>query len=902
VKTFLFCISEYFESVPNRIRPWRWWIITLALTCSLFMAVGSTRFVIDVTVDSWFSEDDPVLQSLDEFRDQFGSDDGLFIVYEAKDGDVFSADSLGLIDQLTTRLNHWQDIPQEVLDEVGITPDLAKELDHIKRVQSLTNVRIQVHQDETLSSPRLIQNLVMSKDEAQQVKAMAMAQSNLPLFLFSNDHRFGAIMVTTDFGAIPMSPRFQASSSDLMDDDEIDWAGDFDDPSASAFDVSVESAPVRFEDMDSGLYLSFMEAVSRLYQHPELERQFNFYPIGNASLVKLAVDDLKQAGVLLLGMVLVINLLLWTLFRSVSAVLWPQIAIGMSALFVVGTLGWLGLESSTLISLTVMLIVAVGVADCVHVMSSYVYFRERGHEHEPALSKAYGKTGLPILLTTITTMVGMGALTITGMPQFVMFGATSAAGVLLAFLYTLFLLPVLMDLWHPMAKPISTLAARGWRLWLAYLAWPIVMLCKLIWLLLWPLRILAYHSGLQWLASGIWLPHVLAKIPAFVDQYKGLINFMFVSLFALCLYGATQVKVDSNVAELSREGSPLRTAYTIVDEHMMGTGSLEILVNMQQSDALMQADILQTMDQLQRLIENKYAQHIIRTHSLANLVKDTHAIMQDGSDAYKTIPDDNIAVAQLLYLFNSSNPEERRALVNDDYSQSHISVQLRNAGSSEYAEFFEQVQIDIEQAFASHKAQYPNMDVHVTGTLAMMMRLMDDMSNNQFKSLALAMVFISGLLVLTLGSVQAGLMSIIPNMIPATLAFGLMGLMGIPLDTDTLMIAPLIIGIAVDDTIHFITHYRMALAKHSDMRLALVDTIKQVGQAVTYTSLVLGCGFFMLSFSNYLGLAKVGAFGSLAIFVALLCDLLFFPALIMVFKPKFGQQNVLDNLQFKGVK
>jgi predicted RND superfamily exporter protein len=902
VKTFLFCISEYFESVPNRIRPWRWWIITLALTCSLFMAVGSTRFVIDVTVDSWFSEDDPVLQSLDEFRDQFGSDDGLFIVYEAKDGDVFSADSLGLIDQLTTRLNHWQDIPQEVLDEVGITPDLAKELDHIKRVQSLTNVRIQVHQDETLSSPRLIQNLVMSKDEAQQVKAMAMAQSNLPLFLFSNNHRFGAIMVTTDFGAIPMSPRFQASSSDLMDDDEIDWAGDFDDPSASAFDVSVESAPVRFEDMDSGLYLSFMEAVSRLYQHPELERQFNFYPIGNASLVKLAVDDLKQAGVLLLGMVLVINLLLWTLFRSVSAVLWPQIAIGMSALFMVGTLGWLGLESSTLISLTVMLIVAVGVADCVHVMSSYVYFRERGHEHEPALSKAYGKTGLPILLTTITTMVGMGALTITGMPQFVMFGATSAAGVLLAFLYTLFLLPVLMDLWHPMAKPISTLAARGWRLWLAYLAWPIVMLCKLIWLLLWPLRILAYHSGLQWLASGIWLPHVLAKIPAFVDQYKGLINFMFVSLFALCLYGATQVKVDSNIAELSREGSPLRTAYTIVDEHMMGTGSLEILVNMQQSDALMQADILQTMDQLQRLIENKYAQHIIRTHSLANLVKDTHAIMQDGSDAYKTIPDDNIAVAQLLYLFNSSNPEERRALVNDDYSQSHISVQLRNAGSSEYAEFFEQVQIDIEQAFASHKAQYPNMDVHVTGTLAMMMRLMDDMSNNQFKSLALAMVFISGLLVLTLGSVQAGLMSIIPNMIPATLAFGLMGLMGIPLDTDTLMIAPLIIGIAVDDTIHFITHYRMALAKHSDMRLALVDTIKQVGQAVTYTSLVLGCGFFMLSFSNYLGLAKVGAFGSLAIFVALLCDLLFFPALIMVFKPKFGQQNVLDNLQFKGVK
>ena len=914
MKNLLLAISDYFERLPNKLRPWRWSIIAFALASTIFMAVGSTKFVIDITLDSWFSEDDPVLQSLDEFRNQFGSDDGVFIVYEAKDGDVFSPTSLRLVNQLTNNLSRWQDITQSELDAAGITPDLARKLDHIKRVQSLTNVRIQVNSGDTLSSPRLIQNLDMDAVETEKLKAIAMAQSNLPLFLFSKNHRYGAIMVTTDFGAIPLAAslgsaseqNLGSSSNDLMADDEFELIGDFSGDLATDFDATASQTSVRFEDMDSGLYLTFMEAVSRLYKQPEFLDQFNFYPIGNASMVELAVDDMIQAGMLLLGMVLVINILLWTLFHSASAVVWPQIAIGISALFVVGTLGWLGLESSTLISLTVMLIIAVGVADCVHVMSSYVYFRRDGYDHEPALSKAYGKTGLPILLTTITTMAGMGALTITGMAQFVMFGVTSAAGVFLAFLYTIFLLPALMDLWHPMPNEKSQAAQLGpklgWRLWLSYLVWPVAMLFKLMWLLLWPVRFILRRSGLQWLLSGIWLQDLLDKIPAFVQQYKHAVNFGFVSLFVVCLYGATQVKVDSNIAELYREGSPLRTAYTIVDEHMMGTGSLEILVDMQQSDALMQAGILQTMDRLQRHIENKYSQHVIRTNSLADLVKDTHAIMQDGSDVYKTIPNDNLAVSQLLYLFNSSNPEERRALVNDDYSQSHISVQLRNAGSSEYAEFFELVQIDIKEAFAVYEQQYPNMDVHVTGTLAMMMRLMDDMSNNQFKSLALAMVLISGLLVLTLGSVQAGLMSIIPNMIPATLAFGLMGLMGIPLDTDTLMIAPLIIGIAVDDTIHFITHYRMALAKHSDMRMALVDTIKEVGQAVTFTSLVLGCGFFMLSFSNYLGLAKVGAFGSLAIFVALLCDLLFFPALIMVFKPKFGQQNVTENLNFTGAK
>ena len=200
------------------------------------------------------------------------------------------------------------------------------------------------------------------------------------------------------------------------------------------------------------------------------------------------------------------------------------------------------------------------------------------------------------------------------------------------------------------------------------------------------------------------------------------------------------------------------------------------------------------------------------------------------------------------------------------------------------------------------KTRYPDMQVEITGTFALMMKLADNLSRNQFKSLAVAVVVISSLLVLTLGSVQAGLLSIIPNLIPATLAFGLMGLLSIPLDTDTLLIAPLIIGIAVDDTIHFITHYRMALAVNSNMRLALINTIKEVGQAVTFTTLILGCGFYMLSFSDHLGLAKIGNFGSLAIFVALLCDLLFFPALIMIFKPKFGQQNIDENLNFSEVK
>ena len=412
-----------------------------------------------------------------------------------------------------------------------------------------------------------------------------------------------------------------------------------------------------------------------------------------------------------------------------------------------------------------------------------------------------------------------------------------------------------------------------------------------------PLLSASKKVGLTWLVSAEWLQPLLDRIPGFVERFRYMIAIMFFGGFIVCLYGATQVKIDSNLVELYSDDVPIGQAYDIVDDNMMGTGNMVIVVDTAVSDGIMDPAVLSSMDRLQTKIEDSYSDYIIRTNSLADLVKDTHAIMQ-SSEEFRTIPDSQIAVSQLLYLFNSSNPEERRALVSDDFSKSHISVQLRNAGSEEYKDFFDEIQTDINNEFNKLTATYPELKVQITGSFALMMRLADDISKNQFKSLAIAAVVISLLMMLTLGSLQAGVMSIVPNLIPATLACGLMGLLGISLDTDTLMIAPLIIGIAVDDTIHFISHYRMSLAQNHNMKIALVESIKEVGQAVTFTTLILGCGFFMLTFSDYLRLAKIGGFGSLAIFVALLCDLLFFPALIMIFKPKFGQKDVDDNLNF----
>ena len=107
------------------------------------MGYGATRFIIDTSFESWFSEDDPAVKSLNEFREQFGSDDGLFIVYEAKDGDVFSNQSLSLISEITEVLDNDEQINDETwLNQYGLTSKVAETLKHIKRVQSLTNIPV----------------------------------------------------------------------------------------------------------------------------------------------------------------------------------------------------------------------------------------------------------------------------------------------------------------------------------------------------------------------------------------------------------------------------------------------------------------------------------------------------------------------------------------------------------------------------------------------------------------------------------------------------------------------------------------------------------------------------------------------------------------------------------------
>jgi predicted RND superfamily exporter protein len=913
MEMLLISLSNGFAQIPNKVLRFRSVVLSGLLVLTIFMVYGVfTRTELDMTTDSFLDQSDPAIFALNEYRRQFGSDDSVFLVYRAKDGDVFSRASLTAVQKITQDLRNWQNLdPADYPSEInGIALDF-NELNHIRRIQSIANVRYQENQGDTLLSNRLVPAVLPESDEAlAKIKANALAQEDYLLAFYSADARYGAIMIQTDFGAQPVADYAPAvDAAEITLDDSFGDFSDFNsgvDGDASfnlEFDESAAIQQVTFEPVNMLGYTNFHIVSKALYDN--YSDTFDFFPVGNPPMMEFMMQVLNQMMGLGIVMVLIFTLLLWILFRSFSAVLWPMVTIAASIIWTWGITVWLGVAVSQMISLTVLLVFAVGIADCVHVMSAYFSFRRSGVEHYEALSKSYGKTGLAIFVTTLTTTCGVLALTTSDLLPIQVFGLMSAFGVVMAFFFTIILLPILLDLWHPGAPQggdLSFVDRMGTRWTNLYIgkkaAISLVYLVAVYGLL--GVYVGTYIIAITAMTYVVvnWQNQILTFVPFIVAKRPWLILGIFATVFGFCAYGTSQVKIDTNMTELTREDSALNQAYDIVDENMAGAQSMVIMVDTKTTDGLLNPKLLKAIDDFQTLIEQRDSEQVTRTNSLANIVKDTNEIMNDDNPAFYTVPESEQMISQLLYLFNSANPEDRRSLVSDDYSRSHITLNIYNAGSYQYKLFSDQITKDIDTFFGPLEEEFPELDVYLTGSMALMMRMADEVAQSQFDSFTLAIGVISLIMILTLGSIQGGLMAMIPNMIPALLGFGLMGLMGIPLDTDTLLIAPLIIGIAVDDTIHFMTHYRMELIRTGSVSESLRTTILDVGQAVMFTTMVLGLGFALLSFSDYLGMAKMGFFGAAAIFVALLCDLFLIPAMIIIFKPTFGVKNADTRITF----
>jgi hypothetical protein len=824
--------NSFFENIHQKLQKHKYWIVSIITLLTIFLVAGMNKVIIDESMESYLRDDDPVKLAYDRFRSYFGSDENLYVVYRAKNKDIFSDAALQVLTKVHDELVNYR---------LNMPADKKSPLDHIKEVKSLINVKYMEAFNDVLFSRNFIgDHLPQNEEQRERYRKKALNHPDYPNLYVSENSEYGGIVIRTDFNAESPHNSTIESASSFDDSDDIFEESDDVFSQTMSNEQIIKLNKTKIEE-----YPAFVKALNQILDKDEYKTVLEFYPVGNPVIMDFFVTEVMADMSRLMGFVLLlIVVVLYVLFRSLCAIIWPVIIIVLTIIWIIGLIGWSGIHISAMIQVIVFLALSVGIADTVHLLSGYLFFRNKQLSHNDAINAVFKKSGLACLLTSVTTAIGLISLVLVPIQPISTFGIFASIAVLLAFFFTIVLLPLMLDLWAPISKKQ---------------------------------KVQSEHVILS----------LIKRIETISVNRPGQVITIFTIVGGVLLYGFCQLKVDSNFVEVIKETLPLRKIYTIVDKQMAGTTNMEIMLSFHQENALKDPEVLFCMEDIQKHIRENYGQQIIKTISLVNVVKESYKALNNDDPQKYIIPSDAHTLKQVLFLFGNANPSDRRRLVSDDYSRARIGVNSINVSSSEAIKIIDKIQQFIDNRFSSLKSKYPELNVRLTGNMAMLAIMLEYVSWSQIKSFSLALGTISIILLLVLGSWKAGAVSLIPNLFPVLTSFGLMGFCGIPLDADTLLVAPIIMGLAVDDTIHFMTHFRLEMQTYGNIAKAAILSIREAGQAITFTSIILSCSFlvFLLSFHN--GLSHFGIFSAIAIMTALIADLFLLPALCQALKVDF---------------
>jgi predicted RND superfamily exporter protein len=825
-----------FVTLPTFISSHRRTMAVVLAAATVVMAAGIPRMHIDMSTESFFLEHDPVKVTYRAFREHFGSDEFIYIVYRAMDGDLFSARSLAALERFHRALS-------DAVENSRTTPHHP--LSHVTDITSLFNVsNLEADRDTLRSRDFIAASPRKTAADREALRAQAMSHPSYIPSLLNRRGDFSVIILDTDLGA---ARTVDAGAPD------IDFFLDGDSQADTAAPAAEFVRPTLWD------YKQLVDAVQERIDASAARDALQFYPVGNPVIMTFFANVFTtEVNIITLGAVGLIVLTFYLLFRSLRAVLSAMIIVTTALLWTLGICGWMGVTMTLMVTVIIFLTLSVGVADAVHLLSGYVYMRQEGMDHAPAVSMVFRTSGPACFLTSITTMIGLLALLVVPIVPLKVFGIFSGLGVFLAFAFTMVILP--MTITPTMIRPAAGTVPRR-------------------------------HT----------VQRMLRRVEPLVTARPLMVSLLFLVASGVFGYGVTLIRVDTNMGKLISPRNPIRQNIDTVEANLGGTMDMEILLSTGADDALKDPRVLDTMAALQDYLERAFPDLVVSTYSLADAVKESFkALNEDRPEMYR-IPDTRPMVAQTLLLFESAAPEDQAKLATGDYANARISVRVRNRGSFEYMPFMAAVRQRIDTLTAPLKNDYPQLRGSITGVFALTMRLAQFVSWSQIKSFSLALAVISVLFIFVFRSLKGGLISIIPNLFPILAAFGAMGFLGYSLDLDTLLVAPIAIGLAVDDTIHFLTRYRMEQLAGHDPPAAVIRTFREVGQAMIFTTVILSTGFFLFFFCQHTGLSHFGILSATAISTAVVADLFFLPRLCILTDLRFGpdkrrriEENAVD--------
>jgi uncharacterized protein len=529
---------------------------------------------------------------------------------------------------------------------------------------------------------------------------------------------------------------------------------------------------------------------------------------------------------------MIIGILFWT-FKSVPSVVFTMMIIVMSVLGTMGIMGWADVKFNNIVATAPGILLAICVADAVHILVTFWQGRKQGKDRIDSAKFTIDKNLGPTFLTSITTSIGFLSLATTELNPIKHLGMLSAFGTMLAWFLT-FTVLVPMLLLIPLKVPKTALDETE-------------------------------ESKKKAREKSYSYVKVLRKFSMPI-----IIFFMVTSVLAT--YLALQNEVNSNPYNYFDKDHPLSVANNFIIDTFGGTTGAELVIDSGVPNGIKGPEFLRKVDKLNEwLLEQG---HISKTISVLDVVKQMNQSLHQDKLEFYSIPDDQEAVAQLLFLYTMGLPQgmdlnDRMTL---DYRRMRMSIMWSTQDSRTYVTHMDQVNEKVEEL---------GLVGEINGKFPLYQRMNGYIVDTFVWSIGLAILMVTLVMTIFFKSIKLGILSMFPNIMPLPFGLAAMTLLGIPVDMGASLVTSVCLGIAVDDTIHFIATFRKGRKKGMNVDDALAALFESTGPSLVITTIILVFGFGMFLTGDFLPNFTFGVLTALGLSMALIIDIMFLPALLI---------------------
>jgi len=759
-------------------RPW----LTLLIGILLIMAAatGGQNLYFRGDYKVFFGDNNPQLTAFEQMQSTFNKNENASIIIAPKSGNVFSKETLTLIKDMT--------------DQAWLTPNSS-------RVDSISNYQHTWAQEDDLIVEDLVPDIeLIDQQTIARAREVALKEPNLVNRMVSEKGHVAVINVTVR----------------LPDADTPETALD---------------ASVAVNDITG--YITKMTD-----EYKEQYPDHDFYHTGIVFMNhSFANEAQKDASTLVPGMFIAVIVVLWLLLRSFTGTLSTLIIIVTTIATTMGLSGWMGYFLSTATVNVPTMVMTLAVADCVHIISSMLFAMRKGKTKVQALDYSMKLNLMPVFITSATTAIGFLTLNFSDVPVLADLGNLTALGVMLAFAFSVTLLPALLRI-----LPMRT-----------------------------PKVVTSNDSKME--RFGDWV----------ISNHKRLLPVSLI-VMATTIAFTFNNQINDVATEYFDQSTAFRQSTDFQQENISGMSTVDFALFGQQASQLNSPKMLNLVKQFSDwLAEQPEVDHV---SSIASTFLRLNKNMHGDNEDYYTLPQEQELAAQYLLLYEMSLPYglDLNNQINIDKSATRITVTMQNQGSKEFTQFERRAQnwFDNNGQGFDMKAASPNL---------MFAHIGEQNMTGMLYGTLLALVLISLLLVFALRSWRMGAISLLPNLLPAGIGFGIWGVYSGEINMGLSVVLSMTLGIIVDDTVHFLSKYRHARNEGHDAADSVRYSFASVGRALWITTLVLTIGFSILAMSAFRLNSDMGLLTAIIIVAALIVDFLFLPAFLLLLDKKETQQE-----------